>query len=228
VAGTKEGETVQESSRAYIPAAGSHAALPLYDPIVKLLGVDAARRELLDRASIQPGHRVLDIGCGTGTMAVLIKRLHPEVEVVGIDPDPKALARGRRKAERAATSIQFDQGFADDMPYPDASIDRVFSSLMFHHLPREVKEGTLREVRRVLKPGGLFGLLDFAGPDAGTKGLMMRLFHSNGLLADNAERVVLELMREAGLERPAKVGQGTVFLGLARVNYFQATKSAKA
>lgn len=215
---------MQESSRAYIPAAGSHAALPLYDPIVKLLGVDAARRELLDQASIQPGHRVLDIGCGTGTMAVLIKRLHPEVEVVGIDPDPKALARGRRKAERASTSIQFDQGFADDMPYPDASIDRVFSSLMFHHLPREVKEGTLREVRRVLKPGGLFGLLDFAGPDAGTKGLMMRLLHSKDLLRDNAERVVLELMREAGLERPVKVGQGTVFLGLARVNYFQATK----
>jgi ubiquinone/menaquinone biosynthesis C-methylase UbiE len=213
---------VQESSRAYIPAAGTHWALPLYDPFVRLIGVDAARRELLDRAALRPGHRVLDIGCGTGTMAVLIKRLYPKVDVVGLDPDSKALVRARWKAERAALAVRFDQGFADAMPYPDASIDRVLSSLMFHHLPREVKEGTLREVRRVLKPGGLFGLLDFAGPEAGAEGVGARLFHSLGVLRDNDEGTVLALIREAGLESPATVGHATVFFGLARVNFFQA------
>ena len=124
-----------ESTRPYLPAAGYDWSLPLYDPIVKLLGGDRARIVLLDHAALQPGYRVLDIGCGTGTLATLIKRLHPDVEVVGIDPDPKALARARRKAANAAVSIRFDQGFGDALPYAEASFDRVFSSFMFHNLP---------------------------------------------------------------------------------------------
>jgi len=105
---------MSESTRTYLPAAGHDWALPLYDPIVKLLGGERARRILLDQATLQPGYRVLDIGCGTGTLAILSKRLHPAVTIVGIDPDPKALARARRKASCAAVSIQFDQDFGDD------------------------------------------------------------------------------------------------------------------
>ncbi|HET9532222.1 MAG TPA: class I SAM-dependent methyltransferase, partial [Blastocatellia bacterium] len=178
---------MMEDSRTYLPAAGHDWMLPLYDPVVKLLGGDAARRTLLEQAVIRPGHRVLDIGCGTGTLVTLIKRLHPEVEVVGLDPDPKALARARLKSERTGASVQFDQGYADELPYADASFDRVLSSFMFHHLQRDVKEGTLREVRRVLKPGGSLHLLDFAGPEAGTEGLLVRLFHSSHQLRDNSE-----------------------------------------
>ena len=76
---------MMEDSRTYLPAAGHDWMLPLYDPVVKLLGGDAARRTLLEQAVIRPGHRVLDIGCGTGTLVTLIKRLHPEVEVVSRD-----------------------------------------------------------------------------------------------------------------------------------------------
>jgi ubiquinone/menaquinone biosynthesis C-methylase UbiE len=86
--------------------------------------------------------------------------------VVGLDPDPKALAIAKRKAQRAGLAIQLDQGFSDGLPYPDASFDRVFSSLMFHHLKAEEKAATLREVRRVLRPGGSLHLLDF-GPPSG-------------------------------------------------------------
>src|SRR5215469_5905456 len=84
---------MQEVQRTFLPAAGRDWALPLYDPFVKLLGADAARRTLLQQADLRPGHRVLDIGCGTGTFVALIKRVHPEVSVAGLDPDPKALAR---------------------------------------------------------------------------------------------------------------------------------------
>src|SRR6266478_2037249 len=122
------------SDRSYLPAAGHDWSLPLYDPMVKLLGGDAARAVLLDQAAVRPADRVLDIGCGTGTLAVLIKRRYPAVEVVGLDPDPRALARARRKAQRAALSIQLDRGFADELPYADGSFDRVFSSFMLHHL----------------------------------------------------------------------------------------------
>src|SRR5215472_760498 len=152
---------MSHTNHAYLPAAGLDILLPLYDPLVRLLGADRARRKLFDQASVEPHHRVLDIGCGTGTFAVAMKAWIPGVEVVGLDPDPKALARSRRKAERAAVAIQFDQGFANALPYPDASFDRVFSSLMFHHVPQDAKLATLCEVRRVLKPGGSLHLLDF-------------------------------------------------------------------
>ena len=143
-----------ESRRTYLPAAGHDWLLPLYDPFVKLLGGDRAREALLEQAAVRAGHRVLDLGCGTGTFAVRIKEAHPEADVVGLDPDAKALTRAKAKADRAGLAVRFDQGYADDLPYPDASFDRVFSSFMFHHLPAEEKEATLRAVRRVLKPGG--------------------------------------------------------------------------
>ena len=141
-----------ESTRTYLPAAGHDWSLPLYDPIVKLLGGDKVRRVLLDQAALQPGQRVLDIGCGTGTLAILSKRLHPDVELFGIYPDPKALARARHKAALAAVSIQFDRGFGDDLPYPEASFDHVFSSFMFcwvsQRLPTASTTGRPAALRR--------------------------------------------------------------------------------
>ena len=156
---------MSHANRDFLPAAGLDFLLPLYDPMVKLLGADRARKKLFDQASVQPCHRVLDVGCGTGTFAVAIKGWVPSAEVVGLDPDPKALARGRRKAERAGVYIRFDQGFANALPYSDGSFDRVFSSLMFHHLPEDAKFATMREVRRVLKPGGSLHLLDLSRKD---------------------------------------------------------------
>ena len=84
--------------------------LPLYDTIVKLLGGEGARKALLDQADLRPSQQVLDVGCGTGTLTTPIKRLHPDITVVGFDPDPKALERARRKAARAAVAIQFRPG----------------------------------------------------------------------------------------------------------------------
>jgi ubiquinone/menaquinone biosynthesis C-methylase UbiE len=71
---------------------------------------------------------------------------------VALDPDPKVLARARRKAESQRVTVQFDQGFSDELPYPGGWFNRVFSSFMFHHLPAEVREKTLREARRALGP----------------------------------------------------------------------------
>jgi len=109
-------------------------------------------------------------------------------------------AAARRKAAGVGVGvgIQFDQGFGDDLPYPEASFDRVFSSFMFHHLPADEKGKTLRAVRRVLKPGGKLHLLDFEGPADHAHGFLARLFHSHEQLIDNSESEVVGLMRQSG------------------------------
>jgi ubiquinone/menaquinone biosynthesis C-methylase UbiE len=208
-----------EPGRNYLPAAGHDWALPLYDPLVKLLGGDAARAVLLDQAAVRPSYRVLDIGCGTGSLAVLIKRQHPDVEVVGLDPDPGALARARRKAQRAAVSIQLDQGFSDELPYTECSFNRVFSSFMLHHLQAAEKETALREVRRVLRPGGRFHLLDFATPDSNSTGRITRWLHSGHHLKDNSDEQILSLMRQAGLSDPKRVARQALLIG--HIAYYQ-------
>jgi ubiquinone/menaquinone biosynthesis C-methylase UbiE len=219
-------EAMSQPSRTYIPAAGHDWALALYDPIDKLLGGDAARRRLLDQASILPGHRVLDIGCGTGTLVIRIKQLYTDVDVVGLDPDPNVLARARRKAARASVSVQFDQGLAGALSYPNASIDRVLSSFMLHHLQGDEKEEMLREVRRVLRPSGTLNLLDFDGPDAGADGFLMRLPPLRHHLKDNSEGRILALMRQAGFAAAQKVRQATMLFGGLRLKYYQATVPA--
>ena len=210
-----------ESGRTYIPAAGHHWSLPLYDPLVKLLGGNAARQVLLNQAAVRPGDCVLDIGCGTGSLVVLIKRKYLDVEVVGLDPDPRALARARRKGQRAALSIQLDQGFSDELPYPECAFDRVFSSFMLHHLEAAEKETTLREVRRVLKPGARFHLLDFATPDSNSAGRLGRWLHSSHRLKDNSDEQILSLMRQAGLTDPKRIAGRALLVG--HIAYYQAS-----
>jgi ubiquinone/menaquinone biosynthesis C-methylase UbiE len=207
------------TERNYLPAASHDWALPLYDPLVRLLGGDATRQVLLEQAALQPGHRVLDIGCGTGTLLVLLKQLYPAVEACGLDPDPKALARAARKAERAGVPVALDRGFSEELPYPNASFDRVLSSFMFHHLAQGTRLPTLKEILRVLRPGGSFHMVDFAGRDRDGAG---RVLHSSPRLADNSTNRVLLLMAQSGLRQPVKVGEGAMLFGLLRVNYYRA------
>jgi ubiquinone/menaquinone biosynthesis C-methylase UbiE len=214
--------TTVKSERTFLPAAGHDFFLPIYDPFTKLFGFDKARRVLLDQAALQSHDQVLDVGCGTGTLAVLIKRLYPTVDVVALDPDPKALARAQRKAERAAVSIRFDRGFSDRLGYQDAAFDRVFSSMMFHHVDKNDKDNTLGEIRRVLKPDGRLEFLDFAGPQAHGHGALGRFIHSHQRLTDNTEDRILGRLSRAGFRDAKKVAERNTFFGA--VAYYQATR----
>jgi ubiquinone/menaquinone biosynthesis C-methylase UbiE len=216
----KELSLTTQSQRTYLPAAGRDSFLPLYDLMTRLMGADKARTELLDRSNIGPGHRVLEVGCGTGSLLIKLKRLYPGTDVVGLDPDPKALARARHKAARAAVSVQLDRGFGDELPYAEASFDRVLSCLMFHHVPTGEKDKMLREIRRVLRPGGEFHMLDFEGPERGAHTVLRRLLHSPDRLKDNSASRVLQFLREAGFLESKTVGHREMFFG--HIAYYRA------
>jgi ubiquinone/menaquinone biosynthesis C-methylase UbiE len=205
------------SQRRYLPAAGRDIFLPLYDPLTRLMGGERILRRLLDQASIQPNHRVLDVGCGTGTLAVLIKRKHPGVDVIGLDPDPKALSRARDKAARAGVSLRLEEGFADALPFADATFDRVFSSMMFHHLPSDAKGQMLAEVRRVLRREGRLEFVDFAGRP---RSFLAHALHGRQPLPSVEEDRLLARMREAGFSGVRRLAdQNTIF---GRVAFYQA------
>lgn len=195
--------------------------LPLYDPLVSLMGFGRAGQELISQANIKSGDHVLDLGCGTGTLVVMLKRQHGDVQVVGMDPDPKALQRARAKTARAAVSVQLDQGFADELPYEKATFDRVLSSFMFHHLEEDEREQASREVFRVLKPGGSFHLLDFVTKD-GASGFFERIIAGHALMKTNSDERLLRLLSRAGFANVTKVKDGSMLFGLMQMSYFRA------
>jgi ubiquinone/menaquinone biosynthesis C-methylase UbiE len=186
------------------------------------MGADRARQELIEQANIQPNQRVLDIGCGTGTMAVLLKRKYATAQIVGLDPDPKALRRAQKKVRRAGVAVQLDEGFADELPYEESTFNRVLSSFMFHHLEEQDREKMLREVLRVLKPGGSFHLLDFAGGEDGAHGRWGHLVNSHALLKDNSQRRILQQMKRAGFANAEKVKDAQMLFGLLPTAYYEA------
>ena len=196
--------------RTYLPAAGVDWLLPLYDHQSRLLGGDAARSVMAQQMALAPGQRVLDVGCGTGTLAVLLKHLHPDVTLIGLDPDPKALARAEHKAQAAGVQVFLSRGFSHQLPYADASFDRVSCTFMFSLLPLAEEEATLCEVRRVLKPGGFFHLLDLVKRPAG--GSLVRLLRSGQRFHVCTEDEMLTLMRRAGLTGPVITGHHPFWL----------------
>ncbi|MBX3025575.1 methyltransferase domain-containing protein [bacterium] len=203
-----------KQSRAYSPALGVDWLLPLYDPILRaVIPEEAIKRQLVALAAIQPGDVVVDLGCGTATLSVLIKAMQPAAEVVGLDPDAKALERARQKAAAAGLAMRFDLGFATALPYADASVDRVLSAFVFHHLPSEAKRATLREVLRVLKPGAAFCVLDFGQPPTRLGRLLAPLLHPGRDARDNIRGRLPALMREAGFADVHEAARRTLIVG---------------
>ncbi len=195
----------------YLPAMGRDWMLPLYDPFTRLIGARAAHRMLIEQAGLRSGQRILEIGTGTGNLLLMAKRRHPDVTATGLDPDPRALAWAGRKARRARVAVQFDRGFAADLPYPDGGFDRVFSAFMFHHLPAADRAAALREVRRVLAPGGSLHLVDFV-PAAPSDGRFVRRAHRK-VAAHGAIDDLPAQLRAAGFTDPAETGTNTTLMG---------------
>lgn len=147
--------------RPFLPAAARDWLLPLYDPLTRLAGVRRRHDRVVDLAAISAGQSVLDVGCGTGNLALAVLRAVPGAQITGLDPDPKALRTAARKLTRARASATLVRGYADHLPAPDRSLDHVVSALALHHI--DDRESFAAEAFRVLAPGGRVTILDFAG-----------------------------------------------------------------
>jgi ubiquinone/menaquinone biosynthesis C-methylase UbiE len=219
---------MSETQRIYLPAVGHRWLLPLYDPLTRFMGVNKAHGRLIEQAHIHSNNRILEIGCGTGNLAIRIKQIYPRAQVVGLDPDLRALARARQKAEKNGLDIEFTPGFADALPYPDGSFDRVLSALMFHHLLKlEGGLRTLGEARRVLAPGGALHLVDFGRFAGEPGGSFLRLLHRSERLRDNMGNRIPMLMKDAGFAESVECGYQELGI-FGRVTYYRACLSDAA
>lgn len=146
----------------YVKALRFEWLTKFYDPLIEWSAREATvKRQLLRQANIKPGYRVLDLGCGTGTLALMAKRSQPDSRVIGLDGDPHILELAKGKVERSGLEVIFDLGMAYELPYEDESFELALSSLLFHHLSRRNKRRSVEEVRRVLRPGGEFHIADW-------------------------------------------------------------------
>lgn len=193
---------MEKKPESYIPALSYDWLTPLYDSLIRWTTPEYAfKRRLVEQARLKPGHKVLDLGCGTATLTILIKKIHPDAEVVGLDGDPRILKFARRKAAREGLEIKLDEGMSYELPYADNSFDRVLSSLFFHHLTRENKGRTLNEVFRILRPGGELHVADFGQPQNALMRVVAipwRVFDGGDMTADNTQGRLPEIFRAAG------------------------------
>jgi ubiquinone/menaquinone biosynthesis C-methylase UbiE len=149
-------------SAEFTPAAGRFAPTFLYDSGVALLTREAVwRSELLTRLAPVSGDTILDVGCGTGSLAILLKQARPDAHIMGLDPDPQALAIAKRKAEAAGVHIEWQHGFARDAANFGA-FDKVVSSLVFHQVPLDGKRSGIAAMFAAAKPEGLVCIVDYA------------------------------------------------------------------
>jgi SAM-dependent methyltransferase len=147
--------TIRLVSGRYVPAAGREILTPAFDAINAVTMRQSRWRPLLvDRVRTRGATRILDLGCGTGAMAIALARDLPGATVVGIDGDPKVLRRARAKAEAAGVVLELHEAMADSIPLANRAVDCVVSTLVFHHLAPAMKRAALAEVRRVLVPAG--------------------------------------------------------------------------
>lgn len=174
------------------------------------------RESILRVARPAPGEHVLDVGCGTGTFAIAMKRLVGAAgRAAGIDASREMTISARRKARKAGVELEVQEGLAQALPFADESFDLAASTLMLHHLPRSARQACAREIARVLKPGGRALAVDFATSSKEQGGLFHRL-HRHGLV--RLEEIVA-LMEAAGLK---VVDTGPI--GMRDLNYVLATK----
>ncbi|MEU4116764.1 class I SAM-dependent methyltransferase [Kitasatospora sp. NPDC028055] len=207
------------TDRAFTPAAGRLAPLRLYDPIVSLTRERLWRSLLAMHAAPRPDDVIVDVGCGTGSLALLLKRVEPRTRIIGIDPDPGTLELARRKAAATGTTNgtgpatsttngptngpEWLTGMGDavaDLVGTEAA-DTVVSSLVLHQCPVPVKQAVLASMHAALRPGGKLVIADYGRQRTPAMRLAFRIVQFADGKEDtrpNADGILPRLIAEAG------------------------------
>ena len=170
-----------------------------YDLLITLLTLgreSTLREKMLDLGKVAAGESVLDVGCGTGTLAIAAKRRVGSGTVRGIDASAEMIARANQKAARAGLDVAFEVASAEALPFSDRQFDVALSTVMLHHLRRVAREQCVREIRRVLKPGGRLLVVDFGVKGSGHRGPLAH-FHKHGRVKLDD---LVSLVADAGLD----------------------------
>jgi ubiquinone/menaquinone biosynthesis C-methylase UbiE len=171
-----------------------------YDLMVWLItfGRERAFREAMLRlAHLKMGESVLDVGCGTGTLAIAAKRqVGTTGAVCGVDASPEMIVRAEKKARNAGVEVAFKRAFAQSLPFSDAQFDVLLTTVMLHHLPRNARHEFAGEIRRVLKPGGRVLAIDFARTARKHKSFLDHFHRRHGHVE---LKEIIGLLKEAGL-----------------------------
>ena len=215
---------VRPSGR-FIPALSHDALTPAYDFLIALAMPERRFKcALIDAAAIDAGHRVLDVACGTGTLLQMVAARQPGASLTGIDIDPKVLARAKAKVRGSAV---LELATATAIPFASSTFDIVLSSLAFHHLTRDEKAEAMREILRVLRPGGEFHLGDFGPPHTGSMRVASVLTEKIGRehVDDNYAGLLPPMLHGAGFNVVEETGRLASIFGTLRT--VRAVKSSQ-
>jgi ubiquinone/menaquinone biosynthesis C-methylase UbiE len=185
-----------------------------YDAVTNHL-LQPSQKSIGVLSQIKVGDRVLDVGCGSGRLTLAAQGWVGENgEAFGIDPSPEMIEVARQNAKRAGSKAKFERGLAESLPFPDGSFDVVLNRLMLHHLPEDLKQRGLAEMRRVLKPGGICLVVDFEPPKSG----LLRLIVENHMtpMAHVDVRNYVPLLAAAGFSEIVTGPTGSKLLSYVR------------
>jgi ubiquinone/menaquinone biosynthesis C-methylase UbiE len=221
---------MKPNAEPYVHALRFRALTRFYDRLLRMiLKEDKFRNLLVAQAAVRDGERVLDLGCGTGTLTLLLKRSAPDAQVVGLDGDLEALAAAQDKADREGIALEFVHSLAWEAPFEPASFDRAVSSLVFHHLTTENKRRTLRKLHGWLKPGGELHVADWGFPHDALMRLAflpVQLLDGFETTSDSVQGLLEPLMREVGFVEVAETHRERTLFGT--LSLYRARQSRQA
>ena len=188
-----------------------------YDLLVTVLFAGRGprvRTTIADAVGLAPGQQVLDVGCGTGTLAVaLAKRVLPGGWAAGVDASSEMIAVAKAKGVRAKIDVHFEVAAAQKLPFADAMFDAVTTSLTIHHVPEADRLMAVRELLRVLRPGGQLLIAEFQAPTRPISKAMTRHLFGHAM-ADNDLTAIVDLAHDAGAVDLTRLPSGVGWLGL--------------
>ncbi len=217
---------VAAAPRRFVPALAFRFLTPLYDTVLRALFDELAlKRRLLALARVRPGDRVLDVGCGTGTLLRLLADSQPGCRAYGVDGDPAMLVQARPKLAPARGEGRLVAALAQQLPFKPRAFDCALSSLFFHHLPSEAKVPSLRAIHDLLRTGGALHVLDFDRPSALAQRAvlaLLRAFDGIDNTRDNAHGLLPLRMKEAGFTDVLELDRVNSAVGT--LSYWRAAK----